>query len=224
MTLDSATLLYTYISRFSVNPQHQQKRIIRQSCHHQFYPQPLFNFSYNRPTFAFTSESGHTLGSRRKIAHNGSHGETGGFTFVQSCRAFDRPSSGKRTAGGSGCTPMACVRFLRHHSPAGLRNILFDLPMLYFSRSAHGDFCVCEVKAVSLPSAYSAYCRNSRCPLVKTTNLLFPWSDRFFFDSSSAKYYPFFFTDTGRTSGQPAGSFAFVCIFLTCPDRPDRGT
>ena len=60
VTPDSATLLYTYISRFSVNPQHQQKRIIRQSCHHKFYPQPLFNFSYNRPTFAFTSESGYT--------------------------------------------------------------------------------------------------------------------------------------------------------------------
>ncbi len=184
----------------------------------------LQHLRHKRSTFAFTRESGYTLSFTQRIAHNGSHGETGGFTFVQSCRAFDRPSSGKRTAGGSGCTPMACVRFLRHHSPAGLRNILFDLPMLYFSRSAHGDFCVCEVKAVSLPSAYSAYCRNSRCPLVKTTNLLFPWSDRFFFDSSSAKYYPFFFTDTGRTSGQPAGSFAFVCIFLTCPDRPDRGT
>ena len=72
----STTLLYTYISRFSVNPQHQQKRIIRQSCHHKFYPQPLFNFSYNRPTFAFTSESGYTPGSRRKIARKGTHGET----------------------------------------------------------------------------------------------------------------------------------------------------
>ena len=76
----SAMLLYTYISRFSVNPQHQQKRIIRQSCRHKFYPQPLFNFSYKRPTFAFTSESGHTLGSRRKIAHSGSHGETRGVS------------------------------------------------------------------------------------------------------------------------------------------------
>ena len=62
-----------------MNPQHQQKRIIRQSCHHKFYPQPLFNFSYNRPTFAFTSESGYTLGFRRKIAHNGLHAETGAF-------------------------------------------------------------------------------------------------------------------------------------------------
>jgi len=62
-----------------VNPQHQQKRIIRQSCHHKFYPQPLFNFSYNRPTFAFTSESGYTLAFAQRIAHNGSHGETGVF-------------------------------------------------------------------------------------------------------------------------------------------------
>ena len=185
----------------------------------------LQHLRHKRSTFAFTRESGYTLGFRRRIAHSGSHGETRAFppsATARSCAASEIAT--ERTAGGSRCTPMACVRFLRHHSPAGLRNILFDLPMLYFSRSAHGDFCVCEVKAVSLPSAYSAYCRNSRCPLVKTTNLLFPWSDRFFFDSSSAKYYPFFFTDTGRTSGQPAGSFAFVCIFLTCPARPDRGT
>ena len=39
---------------------------------------PLFNFSRKRPTFAFTSESEYTLGFRRRIAHNGSHGETGG--------------------------------------------------------------------------------------------------------------------------------------------------
>ena len=184
----------------------------------------LQHLRHKRSTFAFTRESGYTLSFTQRIAHNGSHGETGGFTFVQSCRAFDRPSSGKRTAGGSGCTPMACVRFLRHHSPAGLRNILFGLPMLYFSRSAHGDFCMCEARGVSPLSVCSTCRRNAGRPLVKTTNLLFPWSDRFFFDSSSTKYYPFFFTDTGRTSGRPAGSFAFVCIFLTCPDRPDRGT
>ena len=38
---------------------------------------PFFNFSHKWPTFAFTPESGYTLGFRRKIAHNGSHGETG---------------------------------------------------------------------------------------------------------------------------------------------------
>ena len=37
----------------------------------------FFNFSHKWPTFAFTSESGYTLGFRRKIAHSGLHAETG---------------------------------------------------------------------------------------------------------------------------------------------------
>ena len=49
----------------------------------QFYLRPplvvLFNFSHKRPTFAFTAENGYTLGSLRKIAHKGTHGETGVF-------------------------------------------------------------------------------------------------------------------------------------------------
>ena len=40
----------------------------------------FFNFSHKRPTFAFTGESGYTLGFRRRIAHKGSHGETGGVS------------------------------------------------------------------------------------------------------------------------------------------------
>ena len=39
---------------------------------------PIFNFSHKRPTFAFTGESGYTLGSPRKIARKGTHGETRG--------------------------------------------------------------------------------------------------------------------------------------------------
>ena len=68
--------IHTYISRFPVNPHYQQ----------QFYLRPsfiaFFNFSHKRPMFAFTSESGYTLGFRRKIAHSGSHGETGGHLCV----------------------------------------------------------------------------------------------------------------------------------------------
>ena len=49
----------------------------------QLRPKPLFiaffSLSHKRPTFAFTGESGYTLGFRRKIAHNGSHAETGAF-------------------------------------------------------------------------------------------------------------------------------------------------
>ena len=46
-----------------MNPQHQQKRKICQSCRLKLYLRPsfiaFFNFSHKRPTFAFTSESGH---------------------------------------------------------------------------------------------------------------------------------------------------------------------
>ena len=55
---------------------------IAQKLPSQRCPKPLFialfNFSHKRPTFDFTSESGYTLGFRRKIAHKGTHGETGG--------------------------------------------------------------------------------------------------------------------------------------------------
>ena len=36
---------------------------------------PIFNFSHKWPTFAFTGESGYTLGFAQRIAHKGSHGE-----------------------------------------------------------------------------------------------------------------------------------------------------
>ena len=85
---------------------------------------PISNFSHKRPTFAFTGESGYTLGFRRRIAHSGSHGETRAFppsATARSCAASEIAT--ERTAGGSGCTPMACVRFLRRRGPAGLRDL-----------------------------------------------------------------------------------------------------
>ena len=65
----------------------------------------FFNFSHKCPTFAFTGESGYTLGLRRKIAHNGLHGETGvvsdggGITTLGAFRTFTNiPGPGVRTA------------------------------------------------------------------------------------------------------------------------------
>ena len=58
---------------------------------------PFFNFSHKWPTFAFTGESGYTLGFRRRIAHSGSHGETGGvsdgggITTLGAFRTFRKP-------------------------------------------------------------------------------------------------------------------------------------
>ena len=65
-------LLYTYISRFPVNPHYQQQLYLRPSFI------VFFSLSHKWPMFAFTSESGYTLGFRRKLAHKGTHGETGG--------------------------------------------------------------------------------------------------------------------------------------------------
>ena len=66
---------------------------------------PFFNFSHKWPTFAFTGESGYTLGFRRKIAHNGPHAETGGvsdgggITTLGAFRTFTKiPGPGVRTA------------------------------------------------------------------------------------------------------------------------------
>ena len=80
------------------------KKLPPQRCFKPLFIQ-IFNFSRKRPTFAFTSESGYTLGSRRKIAHSGSHGETGGIsdgggiTTLGSFRTFTNlPGPGVRTA------------------------------------------------------------------------------------------------------------------------------
>ena len=64
----------------------------------QLRPKPLFiaffSLSHKRPTFAFTGESGYTLGFRRRIAHSGLHAETGVFPSaitVRFCAASEIP-------------------------------------------------------------------------------------------------------------------------------------
>ena len=55
---------------------------------------PIFNFPHKRPTFAFTSESGYTLGFRRKIAHKAKQvvfWVGGGITTLGAFRTFRKP-------------------------------------------------------------------------------------------------------------------------------------
>ena len=84
-------------------------RISPKSYRHRLYLKPfliaIFNFSHKRPTFAFTGESGYTLGFRRRIAHSGLHAETGGvsdgggITTLGAFRTFGNPAwPGVRTA------------------------------------------------------------------------------------------------------------------------------
>ena len=131
---------------------------------------PFFNFSHKRPTFAFTSESGYTLGSRRKIAHSGSHGETWAFrtgplslpsTRTARLRTSPVRVSERRTLPLLGLDPvcsrrtqrafgtamrMMRVAVPRRRGPAGLRDLFRFCRNcgLYALRS--GAFRVCEAR------------------------------------------------------------------------------
>ena len=59
-------------------PTNIAKKLPSQRCSKSLFI-AFFNFAHKRPTFALTPESGYTLAFRRKIAHKGTHGETGAF-------------------------------------------------------------------------------------------------------------------------------------------------
>ena len=68
--------------KFGFSPQIVPANIVKK-LPSQRCPQPLFitifNFARKRPTFAFTGESAYALAFAQRIAHNGSHAETGAF-------------------------------------------------------------------------------------------------------------------------------------------------
>ena len=77
----------------------------------QLRPKPLFiaffSLSHKRPTFAFTGESGYTLGFRRRIAHSGLHAETGGVSD------------------GGGITTLGAFRTFTNIPGPGIRKVYF---------------------------------------------------------------------------------------------------
>ena len=146
-------LLYTYISRFPVNPHYQQ----------QFYLRPsfiaFFNFSHKRPTFAFAGESGYTPGFAQRIAHKGLHAESRVFQMgvvslpSERFARFGNPAwPGGRTANFAAFGPwsrvlpknakslrdsdaLMRVAAPRRRGPAGLRDPVVRPLMLRFSVS-----------------------------------------------------------------------------------------
>ena len=107
----------------------------------------LFNFSHKWPTFAFTGESGYTLGFPRKIAHSGLHAETRVFQMgvvslpsERSARSQTSPGRvseqqtlpllglgrvySRRTQRAFGTAMRLCASlFRRRRGPAGLRDL-----------------------------------------------------------------------------------------------------
>ena len=144
-------------------PANIAKKLPSQRC-----SQPLFNFSHKRPTFAFTSESGYTLGFRKRIAHKGLHGETrafrtGALSLPSTRAARSRTSPGRvserqtlpllslgrrcsrRTQRACGTAMRLCASLSRRRrGPAGLRCSVCNLVMLLFFHSARRAFHTCK--------------------------------------------------------------------------------
>ena len=85
-------------------PANIAKKLPPQRCSKPLFI-PIFNFSHKWPTLAFVGKSGYTLGFAQRIAHSGSHGETGGIsdgggiTTLGPFRTFTNiPGPGIRTA------------------------------------------------------------------------------------------------------------------------------
>ena len=85
-------------------PANIAQKLPSQRCSQPFLI-PLFNFSHKRPTLAFTSKSGYTLTFANRIAHSGTHSETGGvsdggaiITLDTSCTFTNISGPGIRTA------------------------------------------------------------------------------------------------------------------------------
>ena len=151
---------------------------------------PFFNVSHKRPMFAFAGENGYTLGFRRRIAHSGSHGETGAFrtgplSLPSDCftRCGNPAWPGGRTANfaafgaWSGVHPknaeslrdsdaLMRVAVPRRRGPAGLRDLFRFCRNcgLYALRS--GPFRVCEARGgiTTLSALYVLLkCRTAAC-------------------------------------------------------------
>ena len=153
-----------------MNPQHQQKRKICQSCRLKLYLRPsfiaFFNFSHKRPTFAFTVESGYTLAFANRIAHSGPHAETrafrtGALSLPSTRAARSRTSPGRvserqtlpllglgrvyarRTQKACGTAMRLCASLSRRRrGPAGLRDLFTFVEVAACTPCAQSFLCV----------------------------------------------------------------------------------
>ena len=151
MTLDSAVLLYTYISRFSVNPHHRQKRKSRRRCHRNSVPNRFSSRFLTSPTNGPRSLSQTKMGTHSAL---GERSHTRAHTAKQRCfgwgwyhyprsvpHVHEHPRAGCQKGvlcrfwSWSGVLPknaeslrdsdaLMRVAVPRHRGPAGLRSLL----------------------------------------------------------------------------------------------------
>ena len=147
-TLYSATLLYTYISRFSVNPHHQQREKIRQSYRHGSISSRFSTSPTNGPRSLSRAKVG-THSALLKGSHTRAHtAKQGAFQLgvlslpsERSARSQTSPGRvserctlpllglgrgcSRRTQRACGAATRSCVSlFRRRRGPAGLRSFV----------------------------------------------------------------------------------------------------
>ena len=192
----SKNLPVKFVFSLKTVPANIAKKLPPQRCFKPLFI-PVFNFSYKWPTFAFTGESGYTLGFRRRIAHSGLHGETGGvsdgggITTLGAFRTFTNiPGPGIRTAsfaafgawsgvlpknaGSLGTAMRSCASLFRGvAAPLGCVIFSVSVEIAACMPCAQGLSVCARRGVVSLPSARFTCCRNAGRPLVKTAHLPF---------------------------------------------------
>ena len=158
-----------------MNPQHQQKRKICQSCCLKLYLRPsfiaFFNFSHKRPTFAFTVESGYTHSPSPTGSHTTAHTakqgafRTGALSLPSTRAARSRTSPGRvserqtlpllslgrrcsrRTQRACGTAMRLCASLSRRRrGPAGPRDLFRFCRNCGFHALCSGPFRVCEAR------------------------------------------------------------------------------
>ena len=179
-------LLYTYISRFSVNPLSAEEKKSDKASAINFISQPLFipffNFSHKWPTFAFTPKAGTHSAFREKshtAAHRAKQGCFGWGRYLYPLTVLRGPETlrGQRVERqtlpllglGRGCsqrtqrafgTAMRLCASLSRGVAAPLGCVIFSVSVEIAAcmPCAQGLFVCARRRVVSLPSARFTCC------------------------------------------------------------------
>ena len=185
----------------------------------------LFTHRPQTPQRSFQGDAAGTHAtSAPNRAHSGSHGETRGLLsraqrgFVLSAKLPPKEQPEKVDA-----RLMACVRFLRRRSPAGLRCLVCNLAvLLFFALRSVLSACARQggyhhsrraLHVVETPDARLSK-RLTRRFLALPDSSLIP---------AAQNIVPFLYR-CQKDQRDTRWSFHFCSHLLTCPDRPDRGT
>ena len=208
----------------------------------------LQHFRHKRPTFAFTGESGYTLGFRRRIVHKGSHAGTGavsdggGITTLGLFHTFRKPCvargqngvlcrfwvlvgrCSRRTQRACGTAMRLCASLFQGvAAPLGCAASFAIWRCCFFS------LCVRYFLHVRGKGGYHHSRRALHVVETPDARLSKRLTRRFLAlpDSSlipaAQNIVPFLYR-CQKDQRDTRWSFHFCSHLLTCPDRPDRGT